>query len=79
MTSQPIAENHSSFPVLNIWALGAKAGDWEFSGPAIVAIFSEYQGLLPGCQKALLAGLAGLSCFPLARETPVTVSITLGW
>lgn len=64
MTSQPIAEKHSSFPVLNIWALVAKAGDWEFSGPAIVAIFSEYtKGFFPAakrqfCLQGWLASLA---------------------
>lgn len=63
VTRQPIAENHSSFPVLSGGALAAKARDWGLLGPAVGAIFSEYQGLLPMQLKGTSpACWAGLSC-----------------
>lgn len=47
--------NHFLCPVLNIWALVPKASDWGFWGLTVVAIFSEYHGLLPLAELASLA------------------------
>lgn len=62
MTSQPDAEIHFSFPVLNYLGTGCKGQGLDILGRAVLTIFAKYQGPL------LLAGLASLASPVLGKH-----------
>lgn len=51
VTGQPVAENHSSFPVLAIGALVAQAGTGDFRDQPSWPSFLSTKGFSPCCQR----------------------------